>query len=91
LRLAGHLKKTLAEIDAMDSREFSTWLAYSRWFSPLDDSWDQTAMLIWASLAPHMKHPPDPNKFIPVESSAPKHPTQIRATLQQMAADLEKQ
>lgn len=75
----------------MDSREFSQWIAWSRWFSPLEDSWDQTGMVIWAALAPHMKNPPEPGQFIPVENNAPKHPTQIRATLQRMAADLGKQ
>jgi hypothetical protein len=88
LRLAGHLKKTLAEIDQMDSREFSTWIACSRWFFPLDDSWGQMAMLATSILAPYSKTPPDPEKFIPREDRAPKHPTQIQETLKRMALDL---
>ncbi len=72
----------------MDSREFSTWIACSRWFVPLDDSWGQTAMLATSILAPYSKTPPDPEKFIPIEDRAPKHPKQIQDTLLQMARDL---
>jgi hypothetical protein len=86
--LASHLKKTVAEIDAMDSREFSQWIAYSRWFRPLDNPWTQTGWLAWAALAPHCKKPPEPADFIPVEGNAPQHPTQIAETLKRMAADL---
>lgn len=89
LRLAGHLGKTLAEIDAMDSREFSLWIAYSRWFRPLDDSWLQTAMLATCELAPHTKKTPTPEQFIPIEHNTPQHWSQIRATLERMKADLE--
>lgn len=91
LRLAGHLKKTLAEIDAMDSREFSIWLAWARWFQPLDDSWTQTGMVASAVLAPHCPRGkvPSADDFIPIEKNAPKHPNQIRAVLEQMKKDLE--
>ncbi|WP_353246551.1 hypothetical protein [Limnohabitans sp.] len=88
--LASHLKKTITEIDAMDSREFSQWIAYSRWFRPLDNTWQQTAMVVTSVLAPHSKSVPDPDKFIPVEDKAPQHPTQIRETIRRMAADLGK-
>lgn len=88
--LASHLKKTVAEIDAMDSREFSQWMAFTRWFSPLDNPWQQTGMIVSATLAPHTKQPPDPSKFIPIEDRAPKHPTQIAETLRRMAEDLGK-
>lgn len=88
--LASHLRKTVAEIDAMDSREFSQWMAYTRWFCPLDDSWQQTGMIVSSVLAPYSKNTPDPTKFIPIEDRAPKHPTQIADTLRRMAADLGK-
>ena len=90
-RLAGHLGKTVAEIDQMDSREFSGWIAYSRWFSPLADSWMQTGMLASAVLAPYCPRgrTPDAHDFIPIEDKAPKHPTQIRAVIEQMKRDLE--
>lgn len=74
----------------MDSREFSQWIAWARWFQPLDDTWGQTAMLVTSVLAPYSKQTPDPEKFIPVEDRAPKHPTQIAETLRRMAEDLGK-
>jgi hypothetical protein len=86
--LASHLKKTVAEIDAMDSREFSQWMAYTRWFRPLDNSWQQTGMVVCSILAPYSKTPPDPDSFIPIEGMAPKHPTQIQDTIRRMAQDL---
>lgn len=90
LRLAGHLHKTLAEIDRMDSREFSMWIAYSRWFRPLDDPWLQTGMQMSATLAPYSKHkPPDPEDFIPVDSLTPQHPTQVVDNLKALAAALQ--
>ena len=89
MRLAGHIGKTLAEIDAMDSREFSQWIAFSRWFSPLSDSWSQTGLLASCVLAPHSKKPPDTNAFIPVDGNAPQHWTQIREQVRKMKADLD--
>ena len=89
MRLAGHLHKTLAEIDCMDSREFSMWIAYSRWFRPLDDPWLQTGMQISATLAPYSKNkPPTPEDFIPVDSLKPQHPTQLIDNLKALAAAL---
>lgn len=91
MRLAGHLKKTLAEIDQMDSLEFSRWIAYSRWFCPLEDSWTQTGMIASAVLAPHCPRGKTPraSDFIPIEDKAPQHWTQIRDTLEQLKKDLE--
>ena len=90
MRLAGHLGKTLAEIDRMDSREFSMWIAYSRWFRPLDDPWLQTGMQMSATLAPYSKHKaPDPIDFIPVDSLTPQHPTQVVDNLKALAAALQ--
>ena len=90
MRLAGHLHKTLAEIDRMDSREFSMWIAYSRWFRPLDDPWLQTGMQMSATLAPYSKHKaPSPEDFIPVDSLTPQHPTQVVDNLKALAAALQ--
>jgi len=47
-------------------------------------------MLATSILAPYSKTPPDPEKFIPKEDRAPKHPTQIAETLRRMAEDLKK-
>jgi hypothetical protein len=88
--LASHLKKTIEEIDAMDSREFSQWIAFTRWFRPLDNPWHQTGMMVSAVLAPYSKQTPDPEAFIPIEDRAPKHPSQIRDTIRRMAEDLKK-
>ena len=91
MRLAGHLGKTLAELDQMDSREFSRWIAYSRWFSPLADSWTQTGMLASAMLAPYCPRGKVPSAadFIPIEDRAPQHWTQIQAVVEQIKKDLE--
>lgn len=88
--LASHLKKTVAEIDEMDSREFSQWMAYSRWFRPLDNPWVQTGVIASAVLAPYSRKVPAATDFVPIEDKAPQHPTQIEQTLRQMAADLGK-
>lgn len=91
MRLAGHLHKTLAEIDRMDSREFSMWLAWARWFQPLDDPWAQTGLLASAVLAPHCPRgkSPSPDDFLPDPDQAPKHWTQIRDTLKRLKEDLD--
>lgn len=85
LRLAGHLGKTLEELDCMSSREFSTWLAYIRWFRPLDDSWMQTALILTGVLAPYSKTTPNPEDFIPIDSKTPQHPTQIVRKFRELA------
>jgi hypothetical protein len=88
--LASHLRKTVAEIDEMDSREFSQWIAYSRWFQPLDNPWLQMGVLASSVLAPYSKNVPDASAFIPIDNKAPQHRTQIEQTLKQIAADLAK-
>ena len=89
MRLAGHLKKTLAEIDQMSSREFSQWIAWSRYFQPLDDPWSQTGLLATAALTPHCgrSRVPSPADFVPIERG-PMHRTQINDVLRQMQKDL---
>jgi len=86
--LASHLKKTVAEIDQMDSREFSQWIAYSRWFRPLDNPWLQTGLVASSVLAPYSRKVPSATDFIPLEGKAPQHHTQIAETIRQMAKDL---
>jgi hypothetical protein len=90
--LAGHLKMTVGEIEQrMDSHELSEWLAYARYFQPLDNSWAQAGLLASITLAPHTKrgHCPSPTDFIPIEK-APQHRTQILSVLEQMKQDLGK-
>lgn len=90
MRLAGHLKKTLAEIDEMDSREFSQWIAWSRYFSPLEDSWTQSGMIASAVLAPYCQKGkvPSASDFVPIEKKTPQHWTQTRDALEQLKKDL---
>ena len=74
----------------MDSHELSEWLAFSRYYQPLDNSWAQAGLMASASLAPHTRrgHTPSPNDFIPTEKP-PQHKTQILSVLEQMKQDLD--
>lgn len=91
LALATHLKKTLAEIDAMSGEEFGYWMAYSRYFQPLDNQWLQAGIVASASLLPYSRrgNAPQPSSFVPIDK-APQHSTQINETLARIKADLEK-
>lgn len=89
--LAGHLRMTVGEIEQrMDSRELSEWLAYHRFFRPLDDSWTQTGIMASASLMPYSRrgHAPKPADFVPLERP-PQHKTQMMDVIAQMKRDLE--
>lgn len=89
--LAGHLKMTVGELEQrMDSIELSEWLAFARYYQPLDNSWAQTGLLAAVTLAPHCKrgHTPSASDFVPIEKP-PQHKTQILAVLQQMKKDLD--
>jgi hypothetical protein len=89
--LAGHLGMTVARLEQeMDSRELSEWLAYSRYFQPLDNTWAQTGILASVSLAPHARKGqcPTPQDFIPVDRP-PQHKTQMKSVLEQMKRDLD--
>lgn len=88
--LAGHLGMTVGELELrMDSRELSEWLAFARYYQPLDNSWAQAGLMASAVLAPHSKRGscPSPNDFIPVEKP-PQHQSQILSVLEQMKRDL---
>lgn len=89
--LAGHLKMTVGELEQrMDSRELSEWLAFARYYQPLDNSWAQTGLIASAVLAPHTRrgHSPSPHDFIPLEKP-PQHKTQMLTVLEQMKRDLD--
>ena len=89
--LAAHLGMTVRDIEEqMDSIELSEWIAYSRYFCPLNDSWYQTGVIASAVLAPHTRrgHAPKPDDFIPVDRP-PQHSTQVADVLARMKADLE--
>lgn len=89
--LASHLRMTVGQIEReMDSRELSEWLAYARYFQPLDSSWAQTGLLASVVLAPYSRRgqSPSPADFIPLEKP-PQHHTQMQDVLQQMKRDLD--
>jgi hypothetical protein len=89
--LAGHLGMTVGEIETrMDSHELSEWLAYARYFQPLDNSWLQTGIMASAFLLPYSKRgrAPQASDFVPIENP-PQHRSQIHATLLRMKQDLE--
>jgi hypothetical protein len=90
--LAGHLKMTVGELEQrMDSRELSEWLAFARYFQPLDNSWAQTGVIASAALAPYCKRgsAPRPGDFVPT-AQPPQHETQMTDVLFQMKQDLGK-
>jgi hypothetical protein len=84
-RLAGHLKKTVAEIEKMSAREFAEWLAYTRYFEAIPDSWRETGLLASAMLAPHCDRgkAPKADDFIPIEKP-PQHQQQMLAQIKQL-------
>ena len=88
-RLAGHLKMTVKELmTRMDSQEFTEWMAFTRYFEALGDSWAETGLIVSALLAPHSPRGkcPKAEDFIPLEKP-PQHQAQARDVL----LDLKKQ
>jgi hypothetical protein len=77
-RLAGHLKKTVAEIERMSAVEFAEWLAYTRYFEALPDSWRETGLIASAVLAPYSAKGKAPlaDDFVPLEKP-PQHQDQM--------------
>lgn len=77
---------TVRELERrMDSRELSEWIAYTRYYQPLPDSWRQTGLVASAVLAPHSPRGrgPKPADFVPVETP-PQHPDQVRSEIQKL-------
>lgn len=76
--LARELKMTVRELcQRMDSVELSEWIAYTRWFSAMPDSWEQTSLLVAAVVAPHCDRDkrPKPHQFVPI-ATPPQHESQ---------------
>lgn len=90
-RLALALRMTVRELSQrMDSAEFSEWIAYTRYFEALPDSWQETGMLMSALVAPHMgrnRTPLKPRDFVPLEKP-PQHESQDREALLKLRAAL---
>jgi hypothetical protein len=89
-RLAGHLKMTVGEIERrMSAVEFAEWLAYTRYFEALPDSWRETGLLASAVLAPYSAkgRTPKADDFVPIEKP-PQHQDQMFDQLRQLKQDL---
>lgn len=71
---------TVGEIERrMTSRELGEWLAYTRYYQALPDSWAETGLLTSAILAPYSEKgkAPKASDFIPIEEP-PQHQVQAR-------------
>jgi hypothetical protein len=89
-RLAGHLKMTVGELQRrMSAVEFAEWLAYTRYFEALPDSWRETGLLASAVLAPYSARgrTPKADDFVPIEKP-PQHQDQMFDQLRQLKQDL---
>jgi hypothetical protein len=89
-RLAGHLKMTVGELERrMSAVEFAEWLAYTRYFEALPDSWRETGLLASAVLAPYSARgrTPKAEDFVPIEKP-PQHQDQMFDQLRQLKQDL---
>ena len=84
MKLAGHLKMTLRELgERMDSREFSLWIAFHRFYEPLPEPWYQAGVVASAAVTPYCRagNRPKASDFVPIEESAGMHEQQIADTL----------
>lgn len=79
-RLAGHLKMTVRQIEReMTTRELAEWMAYTRHFEAIPDSWAETGLLTSALMAPYCQKgtTPKASDFNPIQAP-PQHATQAR-------------
>jgi hypothetical protein len=77
---------TVRELERrMDSRELSEWVAYTRYYEAIPDSWRETGLVVSALLAPYARkgHAPKPEDFMPIDTP-PQHPEQIRERLEEL-------
>lgn len=74
---------TVGEIERrMSSRELGEWLAYTRYYQALPDSWAETGLLTSAILAPYSEKgkAPKASDFNPIEEP-PQHQVQAREVI----------
>jgi len=73
----------------MDSRELTEWIAYTRYYSALPDSWEQTGLVVSSLLAPYAKEGkvPKVSDFVPT-LKPPQHESQDLAELMKLKAAL---
>jgi hypothetical protein len=89
-RLAGHLGMTVRELsERMDSRELSEWMAFTRYYEALPDSWAETGLMVSAMLAPYSPKgkAPKASDFIPLEKP-PQHDAQAADVVRELARQL---
>lgn len=80
---------TVGEIERrMTTRELAEWMAYTRHFQAIPDSWAETGLLTSAIMAPYCQkgQAPKASDFNPIEAP-PQHVVQARDVL----LDLKKQ
>jgi len=84
-RLAGHLHKSVEEIEQLSSAELSEWMAFDMYHEPLANTWGQAGMIASAVLSPHCKKgcAPKPEDFIP-RRRLPQTETQMIAELNKL-------
>ena len=71
---------TVGEIERrMTSRELGEWMAFTRYYQALPDSWAETGLLTSAILAPYSEKgkAPKASDFNPIEEP-PQHAVQAR-------------
>lgn len=81
---------TVGELERrMTTREFAEWMAYTRYYEAIPDSWAETGLLVSAVLAPHCEKgkAPKASDFNPIEK-APQHAVQARDVILDLRAQL---
>lgn len=77
---------TVGELSTrMDSRELTEWIAYTRYYEAIPDSWAETGLLASAMLAPYAQKgkAPQASDFIPIEKP-PQHQQQMIEQIKQL-------
>lgn len=75
--------------ERMDSQELSEWMAYTRYYEALPDSWAETGLAVSAILAPYSPKgkAPKASDFIPLEKP-PQHEAQAADVIRELARQL---
>lgn len=82
---------TVGEIERrMSSQELTEWIAYTRYFEAMPDSWEQTGLVVASLLAPYAKEgrSPKAKDFVPL-ATPPQHASQDREALLALKASLD--
>jgi hypothetical protein len=76
--------------ERMDSDELTEWIAFTRYFEALPDSWEQTGMVVASLLAPYAKEgsTPKAKDFNPVRTP-PQHESQDMESLMKLKAAID--